>query len=64
MDNYKTTTTTTTLDFFNFGPDIKQWSLTFHENANAYVQVNGQYSSRFNIHKERDRGNHYLLIHT
>ena len=37
------------LEFFNFGPDIKRWIKTFYNNASTCVQVNGHYSSWFNI---------------
>ena len=37
------------LDFFNFGPDIKQWVKTFDTIASTCVLVNGHYSSQFNI---------------
>ena len=33
------------LDFFNFGPDIKQWVKAFYENANSCVLVNRHYPS-------------------
>ena len=38
-----------TLDFFNFGNDIKTWIKTFYNNANACVSVNGQYSQWFSL---------------
>ena len=37
------------LEFFNFGPDIRGWIKTFYNNASTCVQVNGHYSSWFNI---------------
>ena len=37
------------LDFFDFGPDIKQWVKAFYANASTCVLVNGHYSIWFNI---------------
>ena len=37
------------LEFFNFGPEIRRWIKTFYNNASTCVQVNGNYSSWFNI---------------
>ena len=37
------------LEFFNFGPDIRRWIKTFYNNASTCVQINGHYSSSFNI---------------
>ena len=37
------------MEFFNFGPDIRRWIKTFYNNASTCVQVNGHYSSWFNI---------------
>ena len=37
------------LEFFNFGPDIRRWIKTFYNNASTCVQVNGHYSSWFNV---------------
>ena len=39
------------LDFFNFGPDIKRWIRTFYCNANSRIVLNGQCSSWFNIER-------------
>ena len=37
------------LEFFNFGSDIRRWIKTFYNNASTCVQINGHYSSSFNI---------------
>ena len=39
------------LEFFNFGPDIKRWVRTFYNKANSCISVNGQYSTWFNIER-------------
>ena len=36
-------------EIFQFGPNIRRWIKTFYNNASTCVQVNGHYSSWFNI---------------
>ena len=53
------------LDFFNFGPDIKRWIKTLYNKANSCVQVNGQYSDWFNIERgvrQGDPSSPYLYL--
>ena len=53
------------LEFFNFGPDIRQWIRTFYKKANACVSVNGQYSNWFDIQRgvrQGDPSSPYLYL--
>jgi len=37
------------LDYFNFGPDIKRWVSTFYKNIKSCVSVNGHYTKWFDV---------------
>ena len=40
-----------TLEFFNFGTDIRKWVKVFYNNISSCVQINGQYSEYFPIQR-------------
>ena len=39
------------LDFFHFGPSIKQWIKAFYSNIKTCIFLNGQYSKWFNVQR-------------
>ena len=53
------------LDFFNFGEMIKQWIKTFYTDISSCVNVNGGYTSSFNIKtgcRQGDPSSPYLFL--
>ena len=41
---------------FKFGKDFTRWILTFYNNINLCVHVNGQYSQWFDVKKRYETG--------